>query len=302
MPGPDDKPGVQGSGLGLGERLRSARKARALSLEQLAEALHLDETVILALENERFEEFGAPVFVRGHLKAYAKLVGLPVDGILEAYRAADPTVDDMPVIARHRGGRSVSVNLATLGFWGLVLIVGLSLAFYVLQDEPDTVASRPEPETSVTPPPAAGESRAGFDEQPRRDDESLIRQEESPEIPVTTVDEGELEPPVVQAEPAVESVASEVDAPLEPADPTVRLNLYFRQESWVEISDIKNRLLFGLQREGLRRELVGEPPFRFVLGNGQGVDLQIEGRPYDIPVARPGRVTRFEIKSAMLDR
>ncbi len=86
--------------LGLGERLRSARKARALTLEQAAFTLRLEASVLRALEDERYEALGAGVFVRGHLKAYAKLLGLSEELVLAAYRAADPNADAPPKVTR----------------------------------------------------------------------------------------------------------------------------------------------------------------------------------------------------------
>lgn len=86
--------------LGLGERLRSARKARAVTLEQAAQALKLDPKVLQALEDERYDVLGAPVFVRGHLKAYARLLGLSEQAVLEAYRMADPKSEELPQVAR----------------------------------------------------------------------------------------------------------------------------------------------------------------------------------------------------------
>jgi cytoskeleton protein RodZ len=86
--------------LGLGERLRSARKARALTLEQAAFTLRLEASVLRALEDERYDALGAGVFVRGHLKAYAKLLGLSEDVVLAAYRAADPNADAPPKVTR----------------------------------------------------------------------------------------------------------------------------------------------------------------------------------------------------------
>jgi len=86
--------------LGLGERLRSARKAHALTLQQAAFTLRLEESVLRALEDERFEVLGAAVFVRGHLKAYAKLLGLSEDVVLAAYRNADPGADAPPRVTR----------------------------------------------------------------------------------------------------------------------------------------------------------------------------------------------------------
>ncbi|MFZ1625921.1 MAG: helix-turn-helix domain-containing protein, partial [Gammaproteobacteria bacterium] len=55
--------------LSLGARLRSARKARAISLEQVGQLLHLEQSMLRAIEEDRYEALGAPVFVRGYLKA-----------------------------------------------------------------------------------------------------------------------------------------------------------------------------------------------------------------------------------------
>ncbi len=86
--------------LGLGERLRSARKARALTLQQAAFTLRLEESVLRALEDERYDALGAAVFIRGHLKAYAKLLGLSEEVVLTAYRNADPNADAPPKVTR----------------------------------------------------------------------------------------------------------------------------------------------------------------------------------------------------------
>lgn len=86
--------------LGLGERLRSARKGRALTLQQAAFTLRLEESVLRALEDERYEVLGAAVFVRGHLKAYAKLLGLSEEVVLAAYRNSDPDADAPPKVTR----------------------------------------------------------------------------------------------------------------------------------------------------------------------------------------------------------
>ncbi|TFG86879.1 MAG: hypothetical protein E4H19_04200 [Chromatiales bacterium] len=86
--------------LGLGERLRSARKARALTLQQAAFTLRLEESVLQALEDERYDVLGAAVFVRGHLKAYARLLGLSEEVTLMAYRNSDPNADAPPKVTR----------------------------------------------------------------------------------------------------------------------------------------------------------------------------------------------------------
>jgi hypothetical protein len=75
-------------GLRLGARLQSGRERAGLTVIQAAERLHVDPHVIEALEGERFEELGASVYVRGHLRHYAELVGEPVGELQELYAAS----------------------------------------------------------------------------------------------------------------------------------------------------------------------------------------------------------------------
>ncbi|MFQ5633903.1 MAG: RodZ domain-containing protein [Gammaproteobacteria bacterium] len=291
-----DRSGTAGStartgagGLALGERLRSARKARAISLERVAEELHLNESVVLALEEERFDELGAPVFVRGHLKAYAKLVGLSPELLLESYPEAEPQNLTLPPVER-RVRRSVTINPVQWGFSALVLLLGLSLAVYVMQDDSIEVTPAAAPARSVSPPVTAVPP-------PRTLPETPATGAAAPQAePVDAADEA-------QPEPVAETVSvPEAAETAPPGADLVRLELYFRAESWVEISDANRRLLFGLQREGRRRELVGEPPFRLLLGNAAGVDLSIDGKPYAVPSsAVTGQVARFEISAAAIE-
>jgi cytoskeleton protein RodZ len=78
-----------------------------------------------------------------------------------------------------------------------------------------------------------------------------------------------------------------------------KLELYFRGESWVEIADREGRILVGLQREGMRRQLTGQPPFQVLLGNAPAVDVYLDGQPYTIPARNiNGNVARFTIDPA----
>ena len=164
--------GNKETALGLGERLRSARKARALTLEQAAFSIRLEASVLRALEDERYEVLGAAVFVRGHLKAYARLLGLSEEAILAAYRASDPSADAPPTVTRQLEkplttppgpiaiGLAVAFALVAL----LVLYAISSGPPPVPQSEPalelaptvDIVPTLPtEPSVSAEPAPAA---------------------------------------------------------------------------------------------------------------------------------------------------
>ena len=66
---------------GCGSRLRQAREAAGLSQEDVAGRLKMPLRVVQSLENEDWDRLGAPVFVRGQLRSYSRLVGLATSTI-----------------------------------------------------------------------------------------------------------------------------------------------------------------------------------------------------------------------------
>ena len=62
----------------------------------------------------------------------------------------------------------------------------------------------------------------------------------------------------------------------------VRITVRYTQESWTEIFDArKRRLLHGLIKPGATRVISGQAPFNVFLGNSPGVQLEINGKPFD---------------------
>ena len=69
----------------LGQILRTARLAQDLTLEQLSTELRIEAKQLQALEEERFEQIGVPVFIKGYLKQYGTRLGLDVRDLLALY-------------------------------------------------------------------------------------------------------------------------------------------------------------------------------------------------------------------------
>ena len=92
-----------------GEMLRAERERRGYSVQQAAEDMHLDAWVIEAIEANRFEALGAPVYARGHLRKYAALLGLSPATVIERYEALSGTpVEPTPIPAAMRSARAAS--------------------------------------------------------------------------------------------------------------------------------------------------------------------------------------------------
>src|SRR5262249_55509650 len=66
----------------VGEQLRSAREARKLDLNHVADATKIRTDHLRALEAGDYNQFAAPAYIRGFLRTYATLLKLDVPKII----------------------------------------------------------------------------------------------------------------------------------------------------------------------------------------------------------------------------
>jgi len=102
----------------LGERLRAAREAKELTIEQVAEESRIQRAYLEALESESFGAFSSELHTRGFLRNYASYLGLEPEEMLALYdktkgktshkakKAPSPSSDhqpsgDVPAPSRH---------------------------------------------------------------------------------------------------------------------------------------------------------------------------------------------------------
>lgn len=304
-----------GDAISLGERLSSARKQRSISLEQASQTLHLDKAIVAALEAEQFEVLGAAVFVKGHLRNYAELLGLAPDDVIECYRQLDPAIDELPATVVKQQW-SERVNLTLWSFWAMVIIATLLLVtVYLYEGSADHNATRNRSSEAVLDRSAPILEGTTYSER-----QSFEPTDMSVQSPITTrigevgavtslvvAEDRSMDEqlPLLELTERVDAVQEYVVAAL-PATvslPVVspghtRLNLIFRQDSWVEINDKRGRILYGLERAGTLRELITEPPIDMWLGNAPGVDILVDGSAYSIlpSVITFNNTARFAIK------
>ena len=143
------------NGLGIGARLRNARQARGLSLEDVAAATRIRRPFLEALEVEAFERLPAPVYVKWFLGGYASYLGFSQDEIQEMHRdladrvsSTEEPVDVRitPVTPQPRIRRRVLMI-------GLLVVAGLLYFSYVAYVQFRQFAAAPPPQ-----PPAISEN------------------------------------------------------------------------------------------------------------------------------------------------
>lgn len=72
----------------LGDKLREAREARGITVDQLAAATKIRSDYLLALEQGDRSSLPGDVYVRGFLRLYAREVGLDADAVVAEYGKA----------------------------------------------------------------------------------------------------------------------------------------------------------------------------------------------------------------------
>ena len=132
-----DSPQVNLSAAEAGQRLREAREAAGISLTEVNSRIHLTHEVVAALETGQFAAIGPPVFVRGHLRSYARLLRLPEQPIL----ASCPDEETEPEVFRtqsalkqYNPGFSI-VNAGLLAGLALLLLIALIYGLFGGDDE-----------------------------------------------------------------------------------------------------------------------------------------------------------------------
>ncbi|HUF82500.1 MAG TPA: DUF4115 domain-containing protein, partial [Burkholderiales bacterium] len=76
-----------------------------------------------------------------------------------------------------------------------------------------------------------------------------------------------------------------------------RVRLEFEEESWVEIRDRNEQVIFSrLNPPGTRQLVEGMPPFSVVVGNAQGVRLTYDGTPVDLALHTRIDVARLVLR------
>lgn len=254
------------SGAGCGVRLKQAREAAGLSLEDVSARLKMPTRVLRSLESEDWSTLGAPVFVRGQLRSYARLLGIDIEAQL-TQAAVAPITPTTLVSHTHTPRYRRVAEQATRRAIYIVLTAAIAV--------PVWLATRPH---------LANNGLAV----------------QSLDMPATTTAD------TVASETGIEAPAAEQRTPLiasmaslptqNAAQPA--LTLKFTGESWVQVFAVDGHAIEqGVLAAGQTRSYAAGEVARLVLGNVTAVEVQHAGKPVDLAPFSRANVARFTLSS-----
>ncbi len=256
----------------LGAWLRHQREARGVSLREIADASKISLRYLEALEQDRFDVLPAPVFARGFLREYARVVGLDPDEAVNLYliasteiqpSGAPPAVAPPPPKLRRPAapstlGYGLLLALAVVVFLGVAAL----LSYYAGQ-------RNQRPSHAVAPEVAVAYATPGTEE-------SAVS----------------LAPTPTAGPPAATPI------PVAPVDRPLSVSLEFAEDCWVELVIDGRRRASELRAGGETLQLEAEDSILLTLGNAPAVRVEVDGRPIVLPVNSARVVRDFRIDRA----
>jgi len=189
--------------IGPGERLAAERIKKGLSLEDVAGRMHLSTSILEAIEENNFDEITAPIFVKGYLRAYARIVTLSEDEMIEQYLEMY-SEEDPPISSTSNMVPELSVKDARMKWttYLVIVVLGMLLAAWWWNKQQNNEAP-----ISLDSPTSVIEENAG-DEAPvvssevQAGSETLIDSTETAETQQATAQESAATTSLPTTEPA----------------------------------------------------------------------------------------------------
>jgi cytoskeleton protein RodZ len=244
----------------MGNSLSAAREAKRLSVGDAAYALKVGNKVIQAIEASDWQALPGRTFTVGILRAYGRLLDVPVDAIIAEVPGGSPaakknhvqastaTLKAHPAARRDGETKRQEKRMLKLGLVMVVLAVVLAYAMPGnLWDETFESA------------------------------QSLVNRWVRQDVVQPQTDSAAVPAPADAAKPAESGAEVVAQAPTSPGT----LELKFAAPAWVEVRDHTGRIIYSqLNAAGTTQFITGAAPLDVLIGNAR----QVQARWRDEPV------------------
>jgi len=270
---------------GCGQFLREAREAAGLTVDQVATQLRMPIQVVRSLEQEDWQRLGAPVFVRGQLRSYARLLKVDLGPLLQQARLE--SVEPVKLVSHTHTprGRRLMESMARRAVYVVITGVLVVPVWYAIRSTHPDGQGVSTASLDVVP----GNSVASAPAEPA----AMTSSAAGSDAPATTT------AAAADGKPAAPYIASLTPMPRAASAPSAgALSLHFNGESWIEILAQDGSVVEkGLVRAGEDRSFEPGRVGSVKLGNASAVEVQQAGNIVDVKPFQRANVARFAVSS-----
>jgi cytoskeletal protein RodZ len=230
----------------FGRYLRSIRTERGVSLERLAEETKIGPGVLEAIEEEDFQRLPPPVFARGFLRAYARVVEADGDEVIRRYDA-HRNMRRLSGEERHEPAREglgmggkLLISLALLA--ALIVVCLFGYRYWAAPGDGEPVLGEGPASEAALSAPASDNAASGS--------------------------------PVASPTPPAAGKTAQV------------LTITAQEDCWVKVVIDQGTATEHKLKAGGQVRLEARSSFNLLIGNAGGVKLQLNNAPVQVPGKR----------------
>ena len=306
-----------------GAMLAAAREAQGLSVEDISQRLKLSVAQIKSIEADDHSKLPTPVYVRGFIRSYARLLKLDSAQLLPPKVPAPPVVA-VPTVREARDTRDTRATPDTRGASVIVEtppvphthnVSSISTTAGSRSDIPaEVLLMRDAPREAIEPSPyrrvpallgviavvilGLAYYEFVFNAPPVPVDTPVSvsgnTNTHTQPVAITPV----LEQPKATAPAEVPADALTLKKSTDPASGAANgLHFVFNGESWVEVRDGDGKIVFSnTNQAGTEQRVTGMPPLSVVVGGSSRVRLSFNGKAIDLASYANDDVARLRLE------
>ncbi|UAX00720.1 cytoskeleton protein RodZ [Proteus terrae] len=312
--------------LTAGQLLRQAREKVGLTQQTVADRLCLKLSTVRDIETDSVSSDIAPTFLRGYMRSYAKLVGVPEQDILGFIDQQAPvkqirmtTTQNYSLGKRHKKREGWLMKLTWVILIVMVAFVGVWWWQGHQADQQELVSmasqdigqnSTQENTNTIDSPLATTLDNTSTSEGDNLQvpasplvDNQANNVAISPTTETTSPASAEVRTVPLPVSPLTTSTTSRANSAQEATSSEAtaianQLVLMFDGECWLEIRNAQNKVLFnGIKKAGDRLEFDGEQPYKLKIGAPSVTRLQFNGESVDLS-RFTGKIAKITVPSA----
>ncbi|MBO1518509.1 RodZ domain-containing protein [Oceanisphaera pacifica] len=301
---------------GPGSLLRHAREAKGWTQAEVARRLNLRLAVIESIDSDQHKAGVATTFLRGYVKAYAKVVGVDERQALAAFdvvNTEEPAFEASMKSFSKKTRQQASDKWLKRISWFVFLGLLVSLVYWWWQEGGAEQMGRGSPvvhdqsATNLSEPKVSASSNSPLDAI-NTSETPLTNVEPNANTQVIPNADGNTPTTNAQASGGVQANNPEADAEstvatsepsqadsMPDANPRL-LSLRFSDDCWIRITDSSGVTLSeGIKTAQQTLALEGKPPFKVVLGVPGAAHIEYMNQTVDLSSFSAGRAARLTI-------
>ncbi|MFD3445535.1 helix-turn-helix domain-containing protein [Microbacteriaceae bacterium 4G12] len=271
----------------LGQKLKEAREAKGLSLDELQDITKIQKRYLVSIEEGNYNVLPGDFYVRAFIKQYAEAVGLDPDAIVEEHSKEVPVTPTQETAELSRSKRTKEAVQNATSFRIMdhmpkilitVLVVAIAIGIWLIaQYLSKPQAGQTKKNSAVSEAQVEKAKNSPVDKKPEENKEEPKKEDKKQEAP---------QPPQPVEEMKFVETSGYTSTMEIRNNTTLSIEITAKGRAYVDIKNGAGKMFFsGILQAGQtqKQELYAEDVVRLNIGSAPNTDIKINGKALEYP-------------------